>query len=347
VPAFGPEERRAYTRQLGAGRTRTRRKEYAGAVAAFSKALDAIPDDARALGERAYAKHLMGDEQGAMADLSDALIYVPDADKKLLAQIEFNLGLVSDALADLDHDDTIHGRAAGHYRRSFEANPTAAAKLRMVGCPLEHREPKVEIFKSLNAAMGRKSTDVTSNGDAVDPDQEWQPRDELNRAFTRPDDQLGTAVALVLEDSRIAVIHVGNTTPSRCDMGGLLTAELESGVWVVTYQAVRASVTGSNCWCRGRGDGNDEEIEQSECEKLDGCECVDPYCQSFCVEGNEEEGAHTVDWIDRKTGQGLWHVDVDHSFLDDIQFKVDALSGRFQASGAGCAVDVHVQRRAD
>jgi hypothetical protein len=106
-----PEERKKYNAALKLGRQATVTKSYPAAVAAFDEALLAIPLDARALGERGYARFLSGDDVGAEKDFNAAIDAVPKEDRKLTAQIYFNLGLVAEK----------RGASAGAFFRSVRA----------------------------------------------------------------------------------------------------------------------------------------------------------------------------------------------------------------------------------
>lgn len=98
APEMTAEERAAvvaYAKAMRAGRKATAAKNYADAIKAFDAALAAKKNDARALGERGYARLLDGkDLDAASSDLDDAAGRTKDA--KILAQVWFNRGLVAE-----------------------------------------------------------------------------------------------------------------------------------------------------------------------------------------------------------------------------------------------------------
>jgi len=113
-----------YWKAMNDGRAATRAKKWEDAYAAFDRALKAMPDDARAISERGYAKLLAKDYVGAIADLDRAVARTKD--RKLLGQIYFNNGLAAEAKGD-----AAAARAA--FARSNEYNPTPAAKKKLEG----------------------------------------------------------------------------------------------------------------------------------------------------------------------------------------------------------------------
>ena len=104
------------------GRTLTRAKDYAGAVAAFDAALGADPTRATAFSGRGYARMLAGDAKRAQVDFEAALGL--DADPKFQAAVYFNLGLVAEAAKD-----AVAARRA--FERSQALNPSAAARRKL------------------------------------------------------------------------------------------------------------------------------------------------------------------------------------------------------------------------
>lgn len=107
-----------YWKAMNDGRKATLAKKYDDAYAAFDRALVAMPDDARAISERGYAKLLAKDYVGAVADLDKAVARTKD--RKLLGQIYYNYGLAAEAKGDA-------AAAKAAFARSNEYNPTPAA----------------------------------------------------------------------------------------------------------------------------------------------------------------------------------------------------------------------------
>jgi len=116
----------AYWKAMSDGRKATLAKKFDDAYAAFDRALVAMPDDARAISERGYAKLLAKDYKGALADLDFAVARTKD--RKLLGQIYYNYGLAAEAKGD-----AAAARAA--FARSNDYNPTPAAKKKLDGQP--------------------------------------------------------------------------------------------------------------------------------------------------------------------------------------------------------------------
>ena len=120
---------KAYNAGLLAGRKATVDKDYAAAIKGFDEALTARPDDPRALSERGYAKLLARDYKGARADLDKSARGT--SDKKLLASIWYNEGLISESLGE-------GASASLYFARSNALNPTKAAQAKLEGkskCP--------------------------------------------------------------------------------------------------------------------------------------------------------------------------------------------------------------------
>lgn len=96
---MSPAARAAWRAGLQAGRKAHLAKDFAAAVAAFSRALEAFPDDPRALMERGWAKFQAGDLVGAAADTEGAL--KRSSDPLLRAAALYNLGRVHEARGEV------------------------------------------------------------------------------------------------------------------------------------------------------------------------------------------------------------------------------------------------------
>lgn len=114
----------AYKAEMQAGRTQTRAKAYADAIAAFDRALAKWPQQPRALAERGYAKLLANDLVGARADLEAARERSDDPQR--LGPIWFNLGLVEEAAGDPE-------AARRAFTRSNELRPGKAVQAKLAG----------------------------------------------------------------------------------------------------------------------------------------------------------------------------------------------------------------------
>ena len=119
-----PEEAKAYQQALGRGRLATKAHQWTAAIAAFDGALAVIPDDPRAHSERGYASLLSNDLDGAEKDFRAA--EGRQSDKKLEAQIYFNLGLVAEGKGQEE-------AARLAFARSFALNPLVASRDKLSG----------------------------------------------------------------------------------------------------------------------------------------------------------------------------------------------------------------------
>lgn len=93
LDAAGLRAARSYLAELSHGRKATVAKDYAEAEEHFSKALEALPGDPRALAERGYARLLASKLPEAEADLRAAIHGAPSS--AVLLQIYHNLMLVA------------------------------------------------------------------------------------------------------------------------------------------------------------------------------------------------------------------------------------------------------------
>jgi tetratricopeptide (TPR) repeat protein len=304
-----PETIAAYRAALLEGRRETVAKHYAKAVDAFTRALAAIPRDGRALAERGYARFLAKQYEPASYDLQLALGSIDSHDKKLAAQIEYNLGLVEDARGN-------KGLASGHYRLSYELAPTAAAKARMGKCPVTVSTPSPTIYASLADAKS-KLDDLTELGDP-------------KGVYT--DERDGrTDVLLPVDAGRLAEVVVGMTSEWRCGKAGELTVERTGDLWKVVYQAHRATSTTGICTCDGGVcDQNGESPGQPKCT------CEDPWCPLVCGGADDPVGTHLEIYVDAKTGAGVGQFELDHEYLDQVKLEADLAKRSFHAIGLGC-----------
>ncbi|WP_437653415.1 tetratricopeptide repeat protein [Sorangium sp. So ce1182] len=148
-----PVDREAYLGALGQGRAAARKGRYAEAIAAFDRALAAMPHEPRALAERGHARMRLGaDLDAAAADLQRAEQL--GADDKLAAQIWYNLGVLDELRGQVEL-----ARAA--FARSFLLSPTAAARAKAgpgmpCGVLVERREaPSRDDFLAPRLAVAR------------------------------------------------------------------------------------------------------------------------------------------------------------------------------------------------
>lgn len=114
----------AFMAEMQVGRTQTKGKAYAEAIAAFDRALLQEPQQPRALAERGYAKLLAKDLAGARQDLEAAR--ERSGDPQRLGPIWFNLGLVEEAAGDAE-------AARRAFARSNELRPGKAVQAKLAG----------------------------------------------------------------------------------------------------------------------------------------------------------------------------------------------------------------------
>lgn len=143
-----PAVRAAYRRGMRAGRKATDAKRYAAAIAGFGAALVAKPNDARALGERGYARLLAAtDLDAAMRDLDAAAGGTKN--QKHLSTIWFNRGLIHEKRGDA-------ANATAAFATANLMRPTKAAAAKLAGktaCLVEvTRTFSVEDYLPLQAA---------------------------------------------------------------------------------------------------------------------------------------------------------------------------------------------------
>ncbi len=324
--ALTAEQRQAYVAALVEGRKATIAKRWGDAITAFDRALAIVPSDARALSERGYAQLLGGHPEAARHDLERARSACDPKDTKLGAQIEFNLGLACDALADTGVDDQLRGEAVGHYRRSNDLAPSKAAAAKMGGCPASWGAAKTTTFGSREDVEGKLSV----------PRAEWEELDDPAGVFVHRD-PTHTDVLLPIDAGRWAHVAVGATALWHCGATGELAVEKVGPAWKLTYQSHRNSMSAGLCFCADGVVCNASGGAPSEGAK---CACADPACPMVCGGSESPEGDHTVTFVDQKSGAGIWHTHVDHAYLNEVTFDVDLSAKRFHATGLGCIADI-------
>lgn len=126
-----PTVQAAYRAGMKTGRQATAKKQWADAIAGFDAALKAKPGDARATGERGFARLLEGkDLAAAEKDFDRAASSTKD--QKILASIWFNRGLLEEKQGKTDN-------VLAAFATSNVLRPTPAAAKKLGGkaaCPL-------------------------------------------------------------------------------------------------------------------------------------------------------------------------------------------------------------------
>lgn len=324
--ALTTEQRQAYSAALVEGRKATVAKRWSDAVAAFDRALAIVPSDARALSERGYAQLLGGHPESAKHDFKRARATCDPKDAKLAAQIEFNLGLACDALADMGVDDQLRGEAVGHYRRSNDLAPSKAAASKMGGCPASWGPAKSATFASRSDVEAKLSVSHADWEELDDPGGVWVHRE-----------QTGTDVIVPIDAGRWAHVIVGTTALWHCGTLGELTVEKQGPAWKVTYQSHRNSMSDGLCFC---SDGVVCDAPGHAPNGAPKCACAEPECPMVCGGSELPEGDHSETFIDQKTGAGIWRTQVDHAYVGEITFDVDLSTRRFHGTGLGCIADI-------
>ena len=160
LDAAGLRAAKSYSAELGSGRKATVIKDYAQAEAHFSKALEALPGDARALAERGYARLLGSKLPEAEADLVAATNGAPSS--AVLLQIYHNLALVT------------HQRGDEKHSKYYEAERNKLKEARRLpsGLTCESEvtssDLKPQVTTSLDAAL-KQLLAAQASEDAVEP----------------------------------------------------------------------------------------------------------------------------------------------------------------------------------
>jgi tetratricopeptide (TPR) repeat protein len=135
APAAPPpptkEARRAYRQHLAAGRKHGAASEWGEAVVDFDAALAAVPHDARALSELAWAAFNSGDFDKARRAGRESV--AATREPRLKASSLYNLGRVEEATARKE-------QAARLYRESLALRPSATVEARLAGLGQEFEE---------------------------------------------------------------------------------------------------------------------------------------------------------------------------------------------------------------
>lgn len=305
------DDRKAYLAALRKGRSLTLAKKYDDAEAAFTAALDAIPDDGRALGERGYAFYLAHDDARAKADFAHALAVTPASNKVLAAQLEYNLGLVADRSDDPDEKKA----ALAHFVRSNELNPTDAAKKHIpTACVATTWVPTFNTYASeadaIKALGGGIPADVDTGAKVLSGGTEGNGQ-----------------VLVPIAGGKVSVVDVGIYADWRCGKLGEVSVEKLGDVVHVVYQAHRGVATPGVCYC--------EDMPKIVCDPGE-CRCQDPVCPTICGGADSPEGEHIEAWLDAKTGAGLGEMKLDHDDLGKATPVFDAKARTLSVTGPGC-----------
>lgn len=326
-PSGAPVEKAAqatYAGGLKDGRAATVAKKYDDAIAAFSKALAAVPGDARALSERGYAKFLAGKLDAAEADFRQAEAATKDA--KLLASIYFNHGLVAEKrnLPEV-------ARAAFAKSDQLRATPAAAKKLAGASAcgavittapsPLVEATGYLGIYKALRA-LHTDAREVTSEDEA-----------KTGLCARVPDGKCGEVVSFGEEmydyyaifpgekpgTFLLATVDLGAHYDLPCGGEESIQKKVVDGKTVVTFSAtpgMRIPV------CEGK-DGSIEPCDESNGDRP---------ASSACGSSDEEVTVLVVDLAQKKAVAHASFTPGDAAHA----VKAEVAGGLFSVTGGGC-----------
>jgi tetratricopeptide (TPR) repeat protein len=310
----------SYRKALEEGRKATRDKKFADAVLAFDKALVAVPDDARAYGERGYAHILAKDFKPGLADLDKAAAHT--GEKKLLAMVWFNYGLAAEGLGDAE-------KARAAFARSNALNPTKAAKDKIAG-----KLACAATFDEAGDGSEQTFDDWKSAYEAVRKDEETLPAwagdaspkamcgDDWKRGepclHHSPDIIIATADLYVQTAGGKVVRRQLDLAGGRC--GGTVDAKFAGNGDGVVHVRV-ASEQGISVYV-----GVNKAGEIVDCQ--DGMEC-----QSACAE--PMHSFHDL-FVDAATGKVLLDVVREAKDGDKDPLTVNRAGKLVDVKGAGC-----------
>jgi tetratricopeptide (TPR) repeat protein len=289
----------AYLKGLSEGRRATRAAKYSEARAAFTTALTARPGDSRAFAERGYAALLAKNYDAAESDLNQAATTTED--RKLRAQIFFNLGLVREAI---NHSPT------PAFAISNSLHRTTAATAKLVGkdpCP-------VELNRSSNAAFIEEYRDWLKFYTAR---QNGQPRDtkpvsneEARKSLCYEVDCLGTGPWIVRNEADqlwvsrtpngLKVTTLGSTVEGAASCPPSLHAELLENRGGQLIFRLDGTYSSPAIYC---GEGGDHDCSIEELDQIN----QDPSSMSYI------RGCSTMRFTEHKvldTANGRWNLSV-------------------------------------
>lgn len=269
-PPEDPKVRAAYRAGMREGRKATDAKRYKVAIAGFDAALAAKPNDARALGERGYARLLEGSDLDAtMRDLDAAASGTKD--RKHLSTIWFNRGLLHEKRGDATN-------ATASFAIANLMRPTKAAAAKLAGktaCPVEVlRAFAVEDHPSVQAADWLALAKALPHNDDEVPADAEAALDTLAGVKTEP--ELPTIVSTKTFDQAVAYVvwrargklmatPIGLAWQGRCTGNMEFTIEDTSDTLVHVTGAEEA-MGGHTYMCEGKDDdlvectGADNEV---------------------------------------------------------------------------------------
>ncbi len=178
----GQRTARAYLSALARGRKATVAKDYAAADDQFTKCLDLLPKDPRALAERGYARLLAGQLQEAKNDLTAAEHSAPNS--MLKRQIVHNLMLVARKQGD--------DRAAQRWETEKKRIDEARRVVGDIECTLEVNSSDLEpmVVEDFDAALKRiiaehaRADGCTEKEVSLESPRDFETNEEQKRITT-------------------------------------------------------------------------------------------------------------------------------------------------------------------
>lgn len=322
-PPEDPKVREAYRLGLRKGRKATRAKRYQEAIAGFDEALAAKPHDARAVGERGYARLLEGaDLDAAMRDFDLAASVTKDP--QILSEVWFNRGLVEEK-----RGNAVNAIAAFTIANSLR--PTKAAKAKLAGkttCPVTETGSWDNVnVKPIEAKGWLELAKAVPSLEGDEP----KTAAEAIQALTKADREPALPALIVAGDFDQQVAYVVwkrgaslRAQPVGIAIGGRCPGAVEGSIEKADATWIHARVTeefmsGYTYMCRGKGD------EVVECEGKDNEVSAGTACLG---------GSPTVRdvAIERATGNVVLVLEQP----DDTHVDIELAAGGLKLSGRGC-----------
>lgn len=314
---------KSYRAAMKEGREKTRAKKYTEAIAAFDRAIAALPDNtARAISERGYAR-LLGDQlDEASQDLDQAAGLTND--HKLLGQIWYNRGLIAEKQAKTED-------ALRAFLTSNQFNPTKAAEKKIAGaksCALEVDRKSVAPAKAAGWLALFKLIQAEDYGY---DDQNPASDQEAKKLLCEDSDCKETAPFLLKGDatqslvipqkggSFLVFVSLGGLSYARCGMFG---GNLE----IAGLSPLRIKRTNHEPGEPGYDCVNEEGESLGE-DTDPGQEGVS--CMSFCAD--EGESSYDELFFDAKK-----NLVFTLSYSDEEEFKVSQSGTSIQVKGKTC-----------
>ncbi len=314
----------AYAAGLKEGRTATVAKKYDDAVAAFNKAIEALPGDARALSERGYAKYLAGKLDAAEVDFRQAEAATKDA--KLLASIYFNHGLVAEKRS-------LPEAARAAFAKSEQLRSTPAASKKLAGASACGAAISTEASALVEATgyLGVYKVLQSSHSEA----QALASEDEAKTALCArvPDGKCGEVVSFgddmydyfaIFPGEKpgtflVSTLNLGSHYDMPCGGEESIKTKVVDGKTVVTFSAtpgMRIPV------CEAK-DGSIEPCDETNSDRP---------ASSACGSSDEGVSVLVVDLAQKKVRASASFTQGDGARA----IKGDFAGGLFTVTGAGC-----------